>query len=96
MRRFPDVATETVFGAPWTRPGLDTRTRALICVVSDVATQREEELEIHPRVALNQGWTEDGLIETMLNMSGSIGVPSVRGVMRVASRVFAEIRAEAT
>ena len=54
MRRFLDVATETVFGALWTRPGLDTRTRSLICVVSDVATQREDELEIHLRFALNQ------------------------------------------
>ena len=35
MRKFLDVATETVFGALWTRPGLDTKTRALICVVSD-------------------------------------------------------------
>ena len=94
MRRFLDVATETVFGALWTRPGLDARTRALICVVSDVATQREDELEIHLRFALNQGWTEDELIETLLHLSGYIGVPSVRGAMLVASRVFAEIRAE--
>ncbi len=95
MRRFLDVATETVFGALWTRPGLDTRTRSLICVVSDVATQREDELEIHLRFALNQGWTEDELIETMLHLSGYIGVPSVRGAMQVASRVFAEVRVEA-
>jgi len=88
------VATESVFGALWTRPGLDTRTRSLICVVSDVATQREDELEIHLRFALNQGWTEDELIETLLHLSGYIGVPSVRGAMLVASRVFAEIRAE--
>ena len=35
MKKFIDVATETVFGALWTRPGLDLKTRALICVISD-------------------------------------------------------------
>jgi 4-carboxymuconolactone decarboxylase len=38
MKKFIDVATETVFGALWTRPGLDLKTRALICVISDAAT----------------------------------------------------------
>ena len=40
MKKFIDVATETVFGALWMRPGLDLKTRALICVVSDAATGR--------------------------------------------------------
>ena len=92
MRKFLDVATETVFGALWTRPGLDKKTRALICVVSDIATAREEELAIHLRFALGQGWTEDELLEVMLHLSGYIGVPSARGAMMVAKRVFAELR----
>ncbi len=58
--------------------GLDARTRALIRVVSDVVTQREDELEIHLRLALNQGWAEDEPIETLLHLSGYIGVPSAR------------------
>src|SRR5206468_2424417 len=40
MKKFIDLATETVFGALWTRPGLDLKTRTLICVVSDAATAR--------------------------------------------------------
>ena len=96
MRKFLDVATETVFGALWTRPGLDTKTRALICVVSDIATAREEELAIHIRFAIGEGWTEDELLETMLHLSGYIGVPSVRGAMLVAKRVFAEIKEESS
>ena len=38
MKKFIDVATETVFGALWARPGLDLKTRTLVCVVSDAAT----------------------------------------------------------
>jgi 4-carboxymuconolactone decarboxylase len=94
MRKFLDVATENVFGALWTRPGLDLKTRTIICVVSDVATARESELAIHLRFALRQGWTEEELTEVLLHLSGYIGLPMVRGAMLVARRVFAEIRAE--
>ncbi len=92
MRQFIDVATETVFGALWSRPGLDLKTRTLICVVSDAATGREPELAIHLRMALRQGWTEDELIEVLLHLSGYVGVPIIRESMLVASRVFKEMR----
>ncbi len=94
MQKFLDVAIENVFGALWTRPGLDLKTRTLVCVVSDVATGREPELAIHLRFALRQGWTEDELTEVLLHLSGYIGLPLVRESMLVAKRVFAEIRAE--
>ena len=90
MKKFIEVATETVFGALWTRPGLDDRTRALITVVSDACTGREPELALHLRMALRQGWSEDELIEVMLHLSGYIGVPIIRESMMVASRVFKE------
>src|SRR5687767_813324 len=79
MKKFLDVATENVFGALWTRPGLDLKTRTLVCVISDVATGREPELAIHIRFALRQGWTEQELSEAMLHLSGYIGLPLVRG-----------------
>jgi 4-carboxymuconolactone decarboxylase len=94
MRKFIDVVTETVFGALWTRPGLDLKTRTLICVVSDAATAHEAELAIHLRMALRQGWTEDELSETLLHLLGYVGAPATRDAMMVASRVFAEVRAE--
>ena len=94
MKKFIDVATETVFGALWTRPGLDVKTRALICVVSDAATGREPELGLHLRMALRQGWTEEELTEALLHLSGYVGVPIIRECMMVASKAFAEFRAE--
>lgn len=93
-QEFIDVVTETVFGALWSRPGLDLKTRTLICVVSDIATGRYPELEIHLRFALRQGWTERELTETMFHMSGYVGVPLVREATLVAKKVFAEVRAE--
>jgi 4-carboxymuconolactone decarboxylase len=95
MQKFVDVATETVFGALWTRPGLDLKIRTLICVVSDTATARTPELAIHLRMARRQGWTEDELVEALLHMSGYVGVPLVREALLVAKEVFAELSAEA-
>ncbi|MBV8493071.1 MAG: carboxymuconolactone decarboxylase family protein [Alphaproteobacteria bacterium] len=94
MQKFLDVAIENVFGALWTRPGLDIKTRALICVVSDACTGREPELALHLRMALRQGWSEDELTETLLHLSGYVGVPIIRESMLVASKVFKEYRAE--
>src|SRR5215467_15705085 len=94
MKQFIDLATETVFGALWGRPGLDTKTRTLICVVSDAATGRHPELDIHLRFALKEGWTEEELTEALLHLSGYVGVPIIREAMLVASKVFADVRAE--
>ncbi len=94
MHKFVDLATETVFGALWTRPGLDLKTRTLICVVSDAATGRAPELAIHLRMARRQGWTEDELVEALLHLSGYVGVPLVREALLTAKEVFAELRAE--
>lgn len=92
MQKFRDVAAETVFGALWTRPGLDLKTRALVCVVSDAATGRDPELALHVRMALRQGWTEEELTEVLLHMSGYVGVPLIREALLTASKVFAEVR----
>jgi 4-carboxymuconolactone decarboxylase len=96
MQKFIDVATETVFGALWTRPGLDLKTRTLVTLVSDVATGREAELVLHLRMALRQGWTEDELTEVLLHLLGYIGAPLTREAMLVACAVFAEVKKEAT
>jgi 4-carboxymuconolactone decarboxylase len=92
MQKFRDVAAETVFGALWTRPGLDLKTRTLICVISDAATGRDPELALHIRMARRQGWTEEELTEALLHLSGYIGVPLIREAMLTASKVFAELR----
>ncbi len=94
-QKFIDIATETVFGALWSRPGLDLKTRTLICVITDTTMGRHAELDIHLRFALKQGWTEDELIEVLLQMSGYIGVPLIREAIYVAKDVFADERKKA-
>ena len=94
MKKFADLAAETVFAALWARPGLDLKTRTLVCLVSDAATGRLPELAIHLRMARRQGWTEDELVEVLLHLTGYVGVPLIREAMLTAKDVFAELRAE--
>jgi 4-carboxymuconolactone decarboxylase len=94
MEKFAEVTQETIFGTLWTRTGLDLKTRALICVISDTATGRYEELKLHLRFARNQGWTEDELAEALVHLTGYIGAPLVRGAMLTAVEIFKEMRAE--
>ena len=94
MEKFAEVTQETIFGTLWTRPGLDVKTRSLICVISDAATGRVEELKLHLRFARNQGWTEDELSEALLHLTGYVGAPLVRGALLTAFEFFKELRAE--
>lgn len=94
MKQFIDVATEGTFGLLWSRPGLDLKTRTLVCVVSDASTGRYPELDIHLRFALKQGWTEEELTEVLLQLTGYVGLPTIREAMMVASEVFEKVREE--
>jgi 4-carboxymuconolactone decarboxylase len=94
MDKFGDYAREAVFGMLWSRAGLDLKTKALICVISDTATHAWPELAIHLRMARRMGWSEDELTEALMHLCGYIGLPAVREAMIVAKGVFAEMRAE--
>lgn len=95
MEKFAQVTQEAVFGTLWDRPGLDLKTRTLICVISDTATGRTPELKLHLRFARNQGWTEDELAEAIIHLQGYVGAPLVREALITACEVFDEMRAEA-
>ncbi len=92
MQKFAEVTQECIFGTLWTRPGLDLKTRSLICVISDAATGRTPELVLHLRFARNQGWTEDELSEALLHLAGYVGAPLVREAMLTAVEVFKDMR----
>ena len=92
-RKFAEVMTETVSGIIWNRPGLDLKTKTLICVISDATAGRTEELALHLRMALREGWTEDELTDALIHLAGYIGAPLTRGAILTARDVFAKVRA---
>ena len=87
---FQDLLTRYAWGEIWTRPGLDLRTRSCITVAMLVALNREAELALHIRAALNNGVTVDELKEVLLQTAIYCGVPAANSAFSVAARVLAE------
>ena len=65
MKEFLKVATTSIYGNIWARPGLDLKTRTLIICISDIATGCFDELEIHLQMAVRQGWTREEITEAI-------------------------------
>lgn len=83
-----DFLTRYAWGEIWTRPGLDRRTRSCITVAMLVALNREEELKLHLRAALNNGVTVDELKEVLLQTAVYCGVPAANSAFRVAAETL--------
>jgi 4-carboxymuconolactone decarboxylase len=89
---FQDLLTRYAWGDVWTRPGLDRRMRCCITVAMLVALNRDEELALHVRAALDNGVTPDELKEILLQSAIYCGIPAANAAFRVASEVLARSR----
>ena len=85
---FQDLLTRYAWGEIWTRPGLDRRIRSCITIAMLVALNREEELAIHLRGALNNGVTRDEIKEILLQTAVYCGMPAANTAFRVAASVL--------
>jgi 4-carboxymuconolactone decarboxylase len=93
---FQTFITEHVWGALWTRPGLQRRERSLITLALLAGLGRAEELPLHVRGALHNGLTPDEIREVLLHTSAYAGVPAVNTAFAVARQTLDEIAAEGT
>jgi|SRR3954451_14666210 3-oxoadipate enol-lactonase/4-carboxymuconolactone decarboxylase len=87
-RDFQELITEYAWGAVWTRPGLDRRTRSLITITAMVARGHHEELALHLRAALRNGVTVEEIQETLLHSAVYCGVPDANTAFRIAQDVL--------
>ena len=88
MKKFLDVATETVFGALWTRPGLDRRSRSLVTLGALIALRAGEELKFHFPIALRNGLTAEELEEVVYHLTGYVGFPAATLASNVGREVL--------
>jgi 3-oxoadipate enol-lactonase/4-carboxymuconolactone decarboxylase len=89
-RDFQELITDYAWGAIWTRPGLDRRSRSLITLTALVAGGHHEELAMHVRAALRNGLTVDEIKETLLQTAIYCGVPAANTAFRIAQGVLEE------
>src|SRR5438132_8546953 len=84
------LTADVLFGDVWARPELSPRDRSLITVAALVALYRTNELPGHLRRALENGVTQDELIEAITHLGFYAGWPCAMTAMRTAKDVFAK------
>ena len=82
------LVTEFCWGAIWTRPGLDRRTRSLINVGMLAALNRPHELRTHVRGALRNGCSQEEITEALLQATAYCGFPAGIDAFRAAREVL--------
>jgi 4-carboxymuconolactone decarboxylase len=81
--------TRYAWGAVWSRPGLDRRTRSCITVAMLAAQGSEHELGMHVRAALRNGVSIEELKEVLLQVAVYAGVPRANRAFAIAREVIA-------
>ncbi len=93
---FADYLVEFPFGAIYSRPGFDIKTREIF-TLSSLATQGNAaiELKAHIKLALNAGVTREQIIELFMQISVYAGFPAAANAMLAAKDVFREMDRDA-
>jgi len=83
-----DLSIDHVFGALWTRPGLDRRSRSLVTLGALIAVRATDELKFHFQIALRNGLTIKEIEEVIYHMTGYAGYPAAATARNVAREVL--------
>jgi 4-carboxymuconolactone decarboxylase len=87
--RLAELTDDVLFGDVWERPGLSKRDRSLITVATLVALYRTNELPGHLKRALDNGVTQDELVEAITHLAFYAGWPTAMTAIKAARAVFA-------
>ena len=90
-RAMAEWSTEFCWGALWTRPGVDRRTRSIVNLSMIAAINRPHELKLHVKAALKNGLTRDEIKEIFLQVAVYCGVPAGIDSFRIAKEAFKEV-----
>lgn len=91
-RPMQELATEAGWGWVWTRPGLERKTRSMLCIAMLCSLNRMAELAVHVRGAVRNGCSEDEIREVLLQVAVYVGLPAGLEGTRVAERALGEMR----
>ena len=91
---FQQFLVETAWGAVWSRPGLDVRSRHLITIAMLAALGKEHELELHIRATQNTGITQEEVREVLLQVALYAGIPTANSAHAVAKKVYEQMKGE--
>src|SRR4051812_45940528 len=83
-----ELTDEVLFGDVWERPGLSKRDRSLVTVAALVALNRTEQLPGHLRRAIDNGVTQDEVVEEITHLAFYAGWPTAMSAITIAKKLF--------
>ena len=90
-RPLQELVTEYCWGAIWSRPDLDRRSRSILNIGMLAALNRPEELAGHIRGGIKNGLTKVEIRECLLQVAVYAGMPAGLGSFKIARKVFDEL-----
>jgi len=86
--KLAELTDNVLFGDVWARPGMSRRDRSLATVSALIAMNRPDQLRSHLALALDNGLTQEELIEAITHLAFYAGWPSAVTAISVAKEVF--------
>ena len=91
---FQRIITEGAWGAIWTRPGLDKKTRHMLTIAMLAALGKVDELAMHIRATRNTGVTQAEVREILLQVLVYAGAPAANSAFAIAKGVYKELESD--
>jgi 4-carboxymuconolactone decarboxylase len=86
--KLAEITDRVLYADIWERPGLPKRDRSLITVAALVALNGTQQLPFHLQLALDNGVTQDELVELMTHLAFYSGWPTAMSALLTAKDVF--------
>ncbi|MEG0260645.1 MAG: carboxymuconolactone decarboxylase family protein [Lysinibacillus sp.] len=84
------MIVEFAYGDVYSRPGLDTKSRALVVITAVVTLGAAPQTKTHITRGLHAGLTPTEIVEALLQLVPYIGFPRVQNALTIAQQVFHE------
>ena len=86
--KLAELTDNVLFGDVWERPGLSKRDRSLVTISALIALNRPDQLRSHLTLALQNGVTQDEVVEAITHLAFYSGWPNAVTAVGVAREVF--------
>jgi 4-carboxymuconolactone decarboxylase len=85
-----DLTDDVLFGDVWERPQLSKRDRSLITCAALVSAGKTEQMDFHFPNAINNGVTQEELVEMITHLAFYVGWPNAMSAINRAKALFAK------
>jgi 4-carboxymuconolactone decarboxylase len=86
--KLAQLTDDVLFGDVWERPQLSKRDRSLITCAALIATGKTEQMSFHFPRAIENGVTQDELVEMITHLAFYVGWPSAVSAITRAREAF--------